>query len=712
MNASGTLIVSGSTENVLRIWDTRTSNKLMKLRGHTDNIRSIIMNRDGTQCLSAGSDGTIRLWSLGQQRCIATYPAHDKGVWTMAVDESFSKVYSGGRDCRVIATDLKSGNPSRTVILHENAPILKLLLVPNDPDRMWISTTNSSIRCWNLARLSNGFPTPSVTGNGYLPNSTTNSSIDSPSSTSTKKHSLKSQTSVTKPLAEPELIIRGNSSIRNYVVLNDKRFIVTRDTDGNVAIYDALKICKVEDLGNVDFDAEVKKRFRMMYVPNWFTVDLKMGMLTIHLEEPECFLAWVSAREFGFHHTIAGNKSSPSDDADRNAHHDCSSGAGNGNGNAPDTKINLGGLVLQGLFEYWHQSYTNYVDSLDQLKEYYNDDKDMNGDVRMTPYGSLSSVNHQKGPKYPVPPSHHIPELAGPINLYFSVPPHTPIIFSENTGNGGNQRTLLRFRVADERQVNEEQLLIDSVPGWVNDVVVDRKLPMFNKTSFFIYPHPCFELKNIRKEHFSAIDMLQIRKVIEHVYSKICSGQFPAVGVIVDQSTSSVNGNNGTGMNNGCSTDGGNYSTSSASSQASSCGSTCNNHNHCHHQGHSKGNNSGQDHGSPGNGNNNNSNNSNSNTYGSLGRRSNTSHHSDCHQHQHERQSSNDSTAYPNSHTTLNAFNSLSSQRLSLAEERIELYCQDALLDSNMDLRTVKHFFWKNPGDLVLHYKPKQTPPL
>lgn len=33
MNAPGTVIVSGSTEKQLRVWDPRTGNKLMKLKG-------------------------------------------------------------------------------------------------------------------------------------------------------------------------------------------------------------------------------------------------------------------------------------------------------------------------------------------------------------------------------------------------------------------------------------------------------------------------------------------------------------------------------------------------------------------------------------------------------------------------------------------------------------------------------------------------------
>ena len=49
MNYTGTVIISGTTENVLRVWDPRTCQKMMKLKGHTDNIKAIVVNKDGTQ---------------------------------------------------------------------------------------------------------------------------------------------------------------------------------------------------------------------------------------------------------------------------------------------------------------------------------------------------------------------------------------------------------------------------------------------------------------------------------------------------------------------------------------------------------------------------------------------------------------------------------------------------------------------------------------
>merc|ERR1712141_668526 len=71
-----------------------------------------------------------------------------------------------------------------------------------------------------------------------------------------------------------EFIIPGGPSIKQCEILNDKRHIMTKDTDNNVALYDVLKARKVEDHGQVDYDQEKERRSQMVCVPSWFTVDL------------------------------------------------------------------------------------------------------------------------------------------------------------------------------------------------------------------------------------------------------------------------------------------------------------------------------------------------------------------------------------------------------------------------------------------------------
>lgn len=375
MNTSGTVIVSGSTEKVLRVWDPRTCQKLMKLKGHSDNVRALVLSRDGTQCISASSDGTIRLWSLGQQRCVATLRVHDEGVWALQANENFTTLYSGGRDKKVIMTDLRNLD-HHAVVCETEAPILKIILTPPENNSIWVATTDSSIQNWSLNFKENRLR-------------------------SRDSFSFWDDVDLCPPLCEqPSATIPGNPSIRNYVVLNDKRHILTKDTDNNVSLYDVLKACKVEDLGKTELEAEAKKRFKMVYVPNWFTVDLKIGMLSIHLEEPDCFAAWVSAKEFGFYNANDG----------------------------PDPKINLGGLLLQALLEHWPQIYAA-EEEVENGHALTNGDHTDGGSQSRT-MNSFNDSHHSN--------SNSLPHIPG--NQYFSVPHHTPVIFSEV-----GSRTLLRY---------------------------------------------------------------------------------------------------------------------------------------------------------------------------------------------------------------------------------------------------------------------------
>lgn len=49
---------------------------------------------------------------------------------------------------------------------------------------------------------------------------------------------------ILKPVnLKPDLTIKGGPAVRHYNILNDKRHILTKDTEDNVAVYDVLKVC-------------------------------------------------------------------------------------------------------------------------------------------------------------------------------------------------------------------------------------------------------------------------------------------------------------------------------------------------------------------------------------------------------------------------------------------------------------------------------------
>ncbi|KAK4345210.1 hypothetical protein RND71_035386 [Anisodus tanguticus] len=131
VNDSRSLLVSGGTEKVVRVWDPRTGSKMMKLKGHTDNIRALLL------------DSTGRLWDLGQQRCVHSYAVHTDSVWALASTPTFSHVYSGGRDLSLYLTDLATRES--VLLCTKDHPILQLAL---HGDSMWVATTDSSVHKW------------------------------------------------------------------------------------------------------------------------------------------------------------------------------------------------------------------------------------------------------------------------------------------------------------------------------------------------------------------------------------------------------------------------------------------------------------------------------------------------------------------------------------------------------------------------------------
>lgn len=480
INQSGTLVASGSTEKVIRLWDPRSRQKLLKLRGHTDNVRSLLFSKDGSSLLSASSDGTVRLWSISQQRCVSIIRVHDEGVWTLQANESFSTVYSGGKDCKIYMTDLKN-TTNTSLICEESAPILKILLVNrsyNDNNSskssLWVATTDSAIRNWSLEEK------PAVESASNSQNGVVDLERDF---SSHKKNDKLVDNSASPKL---DIVIPGQQAVIKYHILNDKRHILTIESDNRVVLYDVLTARWIEqsmpaaNLSEAEeiFEAKIKKHSKLVYVPNWFTVDLKIGLLCIHLEESECFSAWVSARDYGFIPQLEGQ----------------------------DPKVNLGCLMLQALLEHWPPTYDQH-----DVKELQRDFSSINTNTDDSLYynkkGTASRQRH-------VDQSNGLPAHNGG-NQYFSIADHTPIMISE-----GNQ-TLLRFLAHEASNDNEDVFLQEIITPWIFDAVILKIQPKFTKIPFFLLPHANSGIKSLRKERLSASDMLQMRKVIEHVCEKM-----------------------------------------------------------------------------------------------------------------------------------------------------------------------------------------------
>ncbi|KAJ1962274.1 hypothetical protein GGI12_002746 [Dipsacomyces acuminosporus] len=98
-NCQGTLVVSGSPEKPIRVWDTRSGRQVTMLSGHTDHIRSVLLSTDSELVLSGSSDTTVKLWSMRMRRCLSTFTQHSDSVWSLYSNHPrFQTFYSASRD--------------------------------------------------------------------------------------------------------------------------------------------------------------------------------------------------------------------------------------------------------------------------------------------------------------------------------------------------------------------------------------------------------------------------------------------------------------------------------------------------------------------------------------------------------------------------------------------------------------------------------------
>jgi len=95
ISADGSLIVSASDDQTLKLWDARTGAELRTLAGHSSGVSGCAISADGSIIVSASWDNGLKLWDARAGTCLATLHV-DGPLIGCALDPDGEHIAAGG----------------------------------------------------------------------------------------------------------------------------------------------------------------------------------------------------------------------------------------------------------------------------------------------------------------------------------------------------------------------------------------------------------------------------------------------------------------------------------------------------------------------------------------------------------------------------------------------------------------------------------------
>lgn len=162
---AGRIIATAGTSKEIVLWDVHTGRVQACLTGHDSNVTCLALSPDGTRLFSGSLDRTIRTWDVPEGKS-AVFQGHADRVNAVAFDPQTRVVVSASHDTTVRIWDVESGR-SLHVLSGHHAPV-RCLAVDAAAGRLLSGSDDGFVNVWDLrdggrlARIQLGAPVAAV----------------------------------------------------------------------------------------------------------------------------------------------------------------------------------------------------------------------------------------------------------------------------------------------------------------------------------------------------------------------------------------------------------------------------------------------------------------------------------------------------------------------------------------------------------------------
>ena len=148
ISPDGKILVSGSGDKSIKIWNLPTGKLKSTLTGHSSGVNYLAITPDAKTLVSASWDDTIKIWNLPTGKLKSTLTGHSNGVYSLAISPNGKILVSGSGDKKIKIWNLQTGKLKSTLTGHSNW--VSSLAISPDSKILVSGSYDKSIKIWNL----------------------------------------------------------------------------------------------------------------------------------------------------------------------------------------------------------------------------------------------------------------------------------------------------------------------------------------------------------------------------------------------------------------------------------------------------------------------------------------------------------------------------------------------------------------------------------
>jgi hypothetical protein len=154
VSSDGKKLAAGGCDRLVKVWDLSPGLAKAKLEqtieNHADWVFGVVFTPDGQRLLTASRDKTAKVWDLKTKESVLTFPAHQNGVYAVAVTSDGKFGFSAGED-NLLRKWTASGDGRQIQQLGGHGKPIFKIAQSTDPKKPLLATcsADNTVRLWN-----------------------------------------------------------------------------------------------------------------------------------------------------------------------------------------------------------------------------------------------------------------------------------------------------------------------------------------------------------------------------------------------------------------------------------------------------------------------------------------------------------------------------------------------------------------------------------